>query len=64
MPFKYHRIYKAHYGEQGKSRDKYGKNADDLILYVPLGTVIKDRHTGNVLFVGEKVLEQPFLLLK
>lgn len=64
MPFKYHRIYKAHYGEQGKSRDKYGKNADDLILYVPLGTIIKDRHSGNVLFVGEKVLDESYLLLK
>lgn len=64
MPFKYHRIYKAHYGEPGQSRDKYGKNADDLTLFVPLGTVVKDRATGHVLFVGDRVLEQPFLLLK
>jgi GTP-binding protein len=64
MPFKYARIHKAHYGEPGKSQDKYGKNADDLTLYVPLGTVVKNRHTGHVLFVGDQVLEQPFMILK
>ncbi len=64
MPFKYHKIHKAVWWSRGESREKYGKNAEDLILYVPLGTVVKDRSNGHVLFVAEAVLDIPYLLLK
>ena len=64
MPFKYHKIYKAPSGHPGESREKYGKNAEDLVLYVPLGTVIKNRANGHVLFVAEQVLDQDHQLLK
>ncbi len=64
MPFKYHKIHKAVGWSRGESREKYGKNAEDLILYVPLGTVVKDRSNGHVLFVAESVLDIPYLLLK
>jgi Obg family GTPase CgtA len=64
MPFKYHKIHKAASWSRGESREKYGKNAEDLVLYVPLGTVIKDRSNGHVLFVAEAVLDIPYLLLK
>ncbi|MFH1541016.1 MAG: GTPase ObgE [Elusimicrobiota bacterium] len=33
--------YKAKEGEQGGSNNRYGKSAEDLIIKVPLGTVVK-----------------------
>jgi GTP-binding protein len=38
----YHRSYKARRGEHGRGSNKDGKNADDVIIRVPVGTVIKD----------------------
>ena len=62
--YTYQRNYKAPDGERGQSRDKYGKNGQHLTLFVPLGTVVKDRSTGHVLFVADQVLDTPYLLLK
>lgn len=47
----YHFIkkYFAKNGENGHSSDKYGKNADDIFLKMPIGTVIKDQDTNNVI---------------
>ena len=41
--------YVAQNGEQGGSKDCFGKSGEDLVLKVPLGTVIKDRETGNII---------------
>ena len=60
MDFKYKTKYSAENGEDGKKKNCYGKKGQDLILKVPLGTLIKDERTGKVLFdiknEGEKVL--------
>ncbi|MDK7178824.1 GTPase ObgE, partial [Micrococcus luteus] len=46
-------------GENGRGSDQYGAGADDIILKVPVGTVIYDAETGEQLFDldrhGEKV---------
>ncbi|HIE59124.1 MAG TPA: GTPase ObgE, partial [Hydrogenothermaceae bacterium] len=42
MDFKYKKHYKAERGQHGSGSNKHGKNAPDLILKVPVGTVIKD----------------------
>jgi GTP-binding protein len=44
-------VYRARRGENGQGRDRYGAGADDLVLDVPLGTIVKDADTGAV--VGE-----------
>ena len=49
MDFRYKRHYKAQAGEQGRSKNQYGKNSDDLILKVPPGTLVKDEETGDIL---------------
>ena len=49
MDFKYKSHYKANAGEQGRSKNQFGKSADDLVLKVPAGTVIRDEETGDVL---------------
>jgi len=39
----------AENGERGGIQDKHGKNAEDLVLKVPVGTRIFDRKSGEVL---------------
>lgn len=41
--------FKAGNGEPGKGKNKFGKNGNDLILEVPLGTIIKDEDTDGFL---------------
>jgi GTP-binding protein len=49
LDFKYRRHYKAEPGEPGRNRDQYGAKAADLVIKVPLGTVIYDDDTGEQL---------------
>jgi GTP-binding protein len=41
--------YAADDGKPGGSNNKYGKSSDDLVVYVPAGTVIYDAVTGDLL---------------
>jgi GTP-binding protein len=50
LDFKYKKHYKATNGEPGGSALKDGKNGKDVIIKVPVGTLIKDTETGEVLF--------------
>jgi GTP-binding protein len=49
VEYRYTRSFKARNGEQGRGSDCYGKGADDLVLRVPVGTVIRDEETGEEL---------------
>jgi GTP-binding protein len=49
IDYRYTRIFRAKPGENGRGRDQYGKGADDILLRVPVGTVIKDAETGEVI---------------
>ena len=49
MDFRYRRHYKGQRGEHGKGKDMHGAAAPDLVIKVPVGTVIKDAETGVVL---------------
>ncbi len=49
LDFKYHRKFIAGNGEDGQTRKFFGRSADDLLIKVPLGTVIKDPATGAVI---------------
>ena len=49
LDFKYKRHYKAEAGEPGRNKDQYGAAGDDLTLKVPVGTVIYDEETNEVL---------------
>jgi GTPase len=40
LDYKYRRNYTADRGENGRNKDQYGANAEDLTLRVPVGTVI------------------------
>ncbi|MDO5037200.1 MAG: GTPase ObgE [Tissierellia bacterium] len=49
MDFRYKRVYKAENGENGKSRNQFGKNGEDIVLRVPVGTLVKDQKSGQVI---------------
>ena len=45
----YNKIYSAKNGEPGKGKNMHGKNADDIVIRVPLGTIIKFTQDGHVI---------------
>lgn len=49
LDFRYQRHFKANKGENGQSSNMHGKNAEDLVLKVPPGTIIKNVETDEVL---------------
>jgi GTPase len=49
MDFRYKRKYNADDGESGGKKNCTGKDAEDLIIRVPVGTIIKDEATGKVM---------------
>ena len=46
MDFKYRKKFKAEDGQDGMRKKCFGKNGDDLIIDVPVGTMIIDEETG------------------
>jgi GTPase len=49
MDFRYQRHFKAPRGEHGMSKNQHGRNAKDMLVKVPPGTVIIDAETKEVL---------------
>jgi GTP-binding protein len=49
LDYKYNRIYNAKNGGHGMGKDRHGANGEDLYIYVPAGTIIKNIETGEVL---------------
>lgn len=49
MDFRYKRKYQADSGENGGKKKCFGKDAEDLIIKVPAGTLIKDKDTGRII---------------
>ena len=49
LDFKFRRHYRAQRGEHGRAKDQYGAAGDDLVLRVPVGTVIYDADTDAAL---------------
>lgn len=47
----YNRHYDAPNGPNGKGKNMYGKNADNVVVKVPIGTVVYDEETGE--FLGD-----------
>jgi GTP-binding protein len=49
LDFRYRKIFKAKRGQHGMGKNRYGKNAPDLVIAVPPGTIVHDEETGEVL---------------
>jgi GTP-binding protein len=60
VDYRFARHHRAKNGESGRGADCYGKGADDVILRMPVGTVVTDINTGeqiaDLAHDGEKVL--------
>ena len=60
VEFQFKNQFRAKNGERGKGKNRHGKDAADLVIPVPVGTVIQDLDTGEVLCellqVGQKFL--------
>lgn len=55
IDFRYQRHFKADRGEKGRTKNQYGKGAEDMVVKVPPGTTIYDDDTGE--FLGDLVLD-------
>ncbi|MGI1657656.1 MAG: GTPase ObgE [Desulfitobacterium sp.] len=47
--FRYKRQYKADRGEHGQAKNMHGKSGEDMIVRIPVGTVVKDAVSGEIL---------------
>ena len=60
VDFRFQKNHSAKNGESGRGSDCYGKGADDVVLHMPVGTVITDLNSGEVvadlMVDGEKTL--------
>lgn len=50
VDFRYSRRHEARRGEHGMGSDMFGAAGDDITLKVPVGTIISDVETGEVLY--------------
>ena len=48
IDFRFAHTHKGKNGEPGRGADQYGRGADDIILRMPVGTVISDAETGEI----------------
>ncbi len=55
--FRYHQHFKAENGENGKGNKMTGKSGEDVIVYVPVGTIVKidGRYVADLNEEGKKI---------
>lgn len=49
IDFRYKRIFIARRGQNGAGKDRYGKGGDDITLRMPIGTLIRDLDSNELL---------------
>ena len=49
LDLRYQKQYKAGRGEHGLGKDQHGKTGEDRIIKVPVGTIIRDAGTGELI---------------
>jgi len=49
IDYRYARIHRAKRGENGRRAEQYGRGADDIVLRMPVGTVITDADSGELI---------------
>lgn len=49
VDFRFRRLFKAKPGGKGQGANCYGRNAEDLLITVPLGTIVKDEESGQII---------------
>ncbi|WP_041084304.1 GTPase ObgE [Thermotoga profunda] len=59
LNFKYQRRFIAQNGQHGKGKKQSGKSGEDLVIDVPVGTLVKDVDTGEIL----ADLDRPWMMV-
>ena len=49
MDFRYQRKYEAESGQNGMKRKRFGKNGENLVIKIPVGTMVIDEKSGKVM---------------
>jgi GTP-binding protein len=49
VDYRFARIFRARRGENGHGSDRYGRGADDVVLRMPVGTVIRDADSSELI---------------
>lgn len=63
VDYRFARMHRAKKGENGRGADRYGKGAEDIVLRMPVGTVITNIATGEII-ADLKQHQQKALLAK
>jgi len=63
IDFRHKRLFRAGKGQKGMGRECHGKGGDDLTIKVPLGTLVKDADTDEL--IGDMIsANKPLLVAK
>lgn len=49
LDYRFQQHHRAGHGQPGRGKNQHGSNADDLVIRVPVGTVVKDAETKQVI---------------
>ena len=49
LDLRYQRLYRGKRGQHGRGKDQHGRNGEDRVIRVPLGTLIRDAGTGELI---------------
>ena len=49
LDLRYQRLYRGDRGQHGRGKDQHGKNGEDRVIRVPVGTLIRDAATGELM---------------
>ncbi|HOO46263.1 MAG TPA: GTPase ObgE [Deltaproteobacteria bacterium] len=61
LDHRYHPHYKSERGQHGQGKNCTGKSGRDLIIPVPVGTVVRDLETGGI--IADLVKEDQFVIV-
>lgn len=62
LDFKYKRKFAAKTGENGRGKRCSGKGGENLVIRVPMGTLVKDANTGRI--IGDISTDEPVVAAK
>lgn len=49
LDLRYQRIYRGGRGQHGRGKDQHGRNGADRVIRIPLGTLVRDAETGDLI---------------
>ena len=62
IDFRFTKKFKAENGQNGSGGHKFGKSGQDIVVKVPVGTIIKDAETGKVIVDMSKEGQKELIL--